>query len=134
MKPGFLLAIDFNDWTTYVKAGVAGIIGYLLKTVVEQGKDIAAIKYYIERRTKDAAEVLNTPNPTPRDMKALLDKHIKGGTLASDERVDLINWLRTVSKGSDTSKRGAAMQFLTGLETARRMNTRKWWQQIFLWK
>jgi hypothetical protein len=119
--------MDFHQWSTYAIGGIAALIAWLCKTVVEQGKDIAAIKYYIERRTKDAATELNTKNPTAREMQELLEKYTHDEPLTDLERRELVNWLRTVAR-SESSKRGAAMQLLTGLETKQRMNKlTRWW-------
>lgn len=128
LKSFLLFSLDFHEWTTWALGIAAGMLAWVFKTTVEQGKDIAAIKYYIEHRTMDAAAVLNTPNPTPQDIKVLLKKHNQRKDMTEGERQDLYEWLKMMTKSTDTAKRGAAMQMITGLETLPLMSkAKRWW-------
>jgi hypothetical protein len=127
--------------TPYVLAffGVAvSLIAWLCKSQIQTGKDVAAIqttiKYYIERQTQDAARRLDVANPAPADIRALVQKHIRGRELTETENQILTTWLRWTGTGqnpeADGAERSAALQLLTGIRTLDQMAKRKkrWWQ------
>jgi|ERR1700738_532997 len=131
-----MLAIDFNSWATYLQGGLALILGWIVKTLIQAGKDIVAlqttIQYYVERQTNDAAVRLDVSNPAPPEIRDLLQKHL-AGELAEVERRALTSWLRQVGTNpkADSSERSAALQLLTGLQTVRLFKRRKKWWQFF---
>lgn len=131
MSPTFA-AIDFNSWTTYLQAGLAAILAWIVKTLIDQGKDQVklqtVVEYYIERQTKDAAIRLESvSNPTPPEKQELLRKY-RVNTITLDERSVLIDWLREVGTNpdADSAERSAALQILTGIQTAKLFRRRKW--------
>lgn len=127
------MAIDFTSWQTYLQAGLAAILAWIVKTLIQQGKDQTKlqtiIEYYIERQTKDAAARLDIPNPAPPEIRKLLQKHIQGEELTDEERPLLITWLKEVAV-ADKDERSAALQLLTGIATTKRLQEtkkRSWW-------
>jgi hypothetical protein len=128
--------IDFNSWTTYLQAGLAGVLTWIVKTLIQQGKDQVklqtVVQYYVEQQSRDAATRLDVANPAPPEIRALLQKHIHG-ELSKVERPQLTAWLRQVGTNpkADSSERSAALQLLTGLETTQLFKRRKKWWQFF---
>ena len=130
------MAIDFTSWITYLQAGLAATAGWLIKNQIQTGKDVVAlqttIQYYVERQSRDAAVRLDVANPAPPEIRELLQKHIHG-ELTDAERPELTSWLRQVGTNpkADSSERSAALQLLTGLQTARLFKRRKGWWEFF---
>lgn len=122
--------MDTNQLTPYLAGGFALAIGWLFKTCIQFGKDIAVILYYMERQTKDAAIRLErVTNPTPPEMQVLLQKY-RHDSLDKDERGKLIDWLKTLDTNpdADPAERSAALQLLTGFEVKDIIKPRrKWW-------
>lgn len=127
--------IDFNSWTTYLQAGLAGVLAWIVKTLIQQGKDQVklqtVVEFYVERQTRDAAIRLDVPNPAPPEIRVLLQKRIQGEVLTDDERPLLVTWLKETGTNpmADSAERSAALQLLTGLQTKKLFKRKKkWWQ------
>jgi hypothetical protein len=128
------MTIDFNSWTTYLQAGLAGVLAWIVRTLIQQGKDQVKLQtvmeFYVERQTRDAAMRLDVPNPAPPAIRALLQKRIQGEVLTDDERPLLVSWLKETGTNpkADSAERSAALQLLTGLHTKKLFTRRKkWW-------
>jgi len=114
--------MDVNVTNAVIGAiGVA--VGWLFKSVIQLGKDVVglqtAFKFYLERTSKGAAMVLDSPNPTPPEVRRLLQKHVAGGKLTGDERETLLGYLRRLKNDQEApkSERSAAIQLLAAMET-----------------
>jgi nucleoid-associated protein YgaU len=130
---GFI--IDWSSWSTYLQAGVAAVLAWMVKTQIQQGKDQVKLQtvmeFYVERQTRDAAIRLDVPNPAPPEIRVLLQKRIQGEPLTDDERPLLVTWLKTTGTDpkADGAERSAALQLLTGLQTKKLFaHKRRWWQ------
>lgn len=129
------MAIDFTSWTTYLQAALAATLAWVVKTMIQLGKDQVkletVIQYYVERQTKDAAIRLDIPNPAPPDIRRLLQKHIQGEVLTDEERPLLSTWLQNMGTNpeADAAERSAALQMLTGIKTEKLFRPRRkgWW-------
>lgn len=126
--------MDFHTWQPYLVGGFALAIGWLFKQVIQNGKDVAIILYYMERQTKDAAIRLEqVNNPTPPEMQKLL-KRYRRDEITIDERKELLDWLETVPENpnADPAERSAALQLLTGFQTKDKLLKirKRWWQFI----
>lgn len=66
---------DWQTLTPWFLGLIATAIGWLFKSVIQLGKDVIAIqtafKFYVDNKAKGAAMVLDSPNPTPEDMRKL---------------------------------------------------------------
>lgn len=129
------MAIDFTSWTTYLQGALAAVLAWIVKSVIELGKNQVklqtVVEYYVERQTRDAAIRLETvSNPTPLWAQELLQKY-RHGTLGDDERQRLVAWMKTLPDDptADAAERSAALQMLTGIQTLGRLKQRRrWWQ------
>ena len=100
---------------------LAAAVAWLFKTVIQQGKDVVrietAFKYYLEEKSKGAAMVLDSPNPTPPDMRILLRKYYAG--MATKAEVDqLKQWLSDFIEDQSVKKseRSAALDILSSID------------------
>ena len=115
---------DVNQIAQVLLGCVTIAVGWLFKTVIEQGKDTVALqtafKFYLEHTSKGAARLLDSPNPTPPTMRALLRKYVDG-MLTREERLVLTEWLRETTDNPNVSKseRTAAIQLLAAMETVK---------------
>ena len=130
-----MAVIDFSSWATYLSASLAAVLAWIVKTLIQQGKDQTrlqtVVEYYIQRQTVDAAVRLDIPNPAPPEIRELLQKHIQGETLTNEDRPRLVTWLKEVGTNpdADSSERSAALQLLTGIKTVKLLEGKKrWWQ------
>jgi hypothetical protein len=102
-------------------------IAWLFKSVIQLGKDVVAIqtafRIYLEGTSKGAARVLDSPNPTPPQMRVLLRKYERK-ELTEEERGDLKQWLRELKNApdADKSERSAAVQLLASMEAMKALN------------
>lgn len=124
--------IETGSLQPYVLAGLGAAVAWLFKTIIQIGKDIVqlqtAFEYYIENAGKAAAIKLATPNPTPPEIRLLLDKFSRG-ILQDDERQILIDWARAESNDltEDRDKRSAARQLLAALGSQKRSPKKRDW-------
>ena len=113
---------DVQSLTPYFLGLLATAVAWLFKTVIQQGKDTVALqtafKYYIESRAQGAAKVLDSPNPTPPEMRQLL-KRYREGTATEAENKELRQWLKTLidNPTSPKSERSAALDILAAMGT-----------------
>ncbi|HWT01173.1 MAG TPA: hypothetical protein VN256_13070 [Pyrinomonadaceae bacterium] len=128
--PTGLILLD-PTLTPYIIAAsmaVIGLLTWLVKQVIQFGKDIVkletAFKYYLENTGKGAAMVLDSPNPTPDNIRVLLRKH-QEGALSEEERQQLMNYLKRLKDDytCPKSERNAAIQLLAAMQTMRKF---KW--------
>lgn len=114
--------------TPYVIAGSMAIVAlftWLVMQVFQLSKDMVkletAFKYYLENMGKGAAAVLDSPNPTPPEIRVLLRKH-QDGSLNEDERRELIGFLNRLKDNQTCpkSERNAAVQLLAAMQTMRK--------------
>lgn len=109
--------------TTVIVGLISAAVGWLFKTTIQLGKDFVelrtAFRYYLERTGKDSAMVLNSPNPTPPEIRELLQRHIAGRWLDDKERERLAAYLRELRNDftAPKSERNAAIQLLAAMET-----------------
>lgn len=140
------------NWTPYILAGITiavGLISWLFKQLIWQPqqdlkkavgelkeevvggqKDVVrlqeAFKYYLSVQSKGAAMVLDSPNPTPDEVRQLLQKQVAGQSLTLEEREQLIGYLRRLRNDPvvPKSERSAAIQLLAAMETIMLMPSR----------
>lgn len=111
--------------TTVIVGLISAAVGWLFKTTIQLGKDFVelrtAFKYYLERTSKGAAMVLDSPNPTPPDIRELLRRHVDGAALNGGERERLVTYLKELRSNTTAhkSERNAAIQLLAAMETMR---------------
>lgn len=109
---------EWKDLTPVILGLLTMAVGWLFKTVIQYGKDITAVqtalKIYFEGTAKGAARVLDSPNPTPPEMRQLLKKYYEHGA-NEDECRELKEWLRNVvdDPSSPKSERSAAIDILS---------------------
>ena len=121
---------SLTPYITLTIAGVLGLASYLFKQIFNklgvQGESLVelrtAFKYYVEGTAKGTAMILSTPNPTPSEITKLFDKHMHG-KLDSNGREQLIHYMKDIIQSDevDRDRKAAAYQFLTGLETVKRL-------------
>ena len=130
------MAIDFNSWTTYLQAGLAAVLTWIVRTLIQQGQSQVKlqtiVEYYVERESRDAAKRLDIPNPAPPEIRALLQKHIQGETLNDDERPLLVTWLHEAGNNplTNSSERAAALKLLTGIATMKKFRPKRRWRDL----
>lgn len=106
---------DAQSLTPYFLGLLATAIAWLFKTVIQQGKDTVALqiafKYYIESKAQGAAKVLDSPNPTPPEMRQLLKRYYKGEASEAEKR-QLCDWLDALIEDPSSPKpeRSAAIE------------------------
>lgn len=111
---------DLKELTPWILGLLSLAVSWLFKSVVEMGKDIVAIqtacKYYFERTGKGAAMVLDSPNPTPDNVRQLLRRY-SNGTASAEDVQELKAWLKELIATSDASKveRSAAIDILSSM-------------------
>ena len=109
---------DLKELTPWILGILTMAVGWLFRTVIQQGKDIVgiqtALKIYFEGTAKGAARVLDSPNPTPPEMRQLLRKYYEHEANESECK-ELKAWLRGVvdDPGSPKSERSAAIDILS---------------------
>jgi hypothetical protein len=103
---------------------LAGIVGWLFKQQIQAGKDIVAIqtalKYYFQEKGKAATVVLDTPNPTPAEIRQLF-RDFRYGELTEEGRDKLIQYLLSIPK-TDKEKFSEARDFAATLGAMRILN------------
>ena len=113
---------DVHSLTPYFLGLLATAVAWLFKTVIQQGKDTVALqtafKYYIESKAQGAAKVLDSPNPTPPELRKLLRRYYEGQSTEAENK-ELRQWLRTLidNPESPKSERSAALDILTAMGT-----------------
>lgn len=128
--------------TPYALVGltlISGILAWIIKNVFwgplqtakedisKLGKDMiaiqSAIKYYFETTAKGAAMVLDSDNPAPPEIRALLQKHAKGNLTENGERQQLMAWLRKTYKDEKAVKgeRATALAMLAAVGALKRL-------------
>lgn len=127
---------DITSWTPYLAAAFAAANAWLFKQQIQTGKDLVAVqttlKIYFERQGQGVAKLLDSNNPTPEHIRALLREYRKGD-LNGEELRTLKEGLRQMmnDKAVPRNERGMAMQFLGSIEAIKeleRIKPRKWWQ------
>lgn len=107
--------------TTAVVGLIAAAVGWLFKTVIQLGKDVVKIQtafsIYVEGTAKGAAKLLDSPNPTPDEMRVLLRKYYQGKATDAEER-ELRAWLRNMVEDPKYPKaeRSAAIDILSAFD------------------
>lgn len=113
---------EIQSLTPYFLGLLATAVAWLFKTVIQQGKDTVALqtafKYYVESKAQGAAKVLDSPNPTPPEMRELLRRYYSG-TATEAENKELRQWLKALidSPESPKSERSAALDILAAMGT-----------------
>ena len=109
---------DVNALTPVLLGLLTMAVGWLFKTVIQYGKDIVgiqtALKIYFEGTAKGNAKVLDSPNPTPPEMRVLLRRYYEHEATET-ECQQLKAWLRSVVDNPATpkSERSAAIDILS---------------------
>lgn len=112
---------DVSSVQPYLLGLLSAAVAWLFKTVIQYGRDLIALqtafKIYLEGTAKGAAKVLDSPNPTPPEMRVLLRKYERR-KLTDEERVLLKQWLKELKNApdADKSERSAAIQLLASME------------------
>jgi hypothetical protein len=113
---------DVQSLTPYFLGLLATAVAWLFKSVIQQGKDTVALqtafRYYIESRAQGAAKVLDSPNPTPPEMRQLLRRYYEGKATEA-ENEELRHWLKSLIDNPESrrSERSAALDILTAMGT-----------------
>lgn len=108
--------------TTAAIGLMAAAIAWLFKTVISHGNRLIAIetalKFYLQSSASGAAKVLDSPNPTPPEIRLLLKK-FRDESISREEQDKLICYLRGVTRDYSVpkSEQSAAWQMLTSIET-----------------
>lgn len=111
---------DLKELTPWILGLIATAVAWLFKSEIQQGKDIVALqtafKYYLDSKSKGAAMVLDSDNPTPPDMRILLKKY-SNNTASKEEVNELKVWLKGLIESNEASKseRSAALDILSGM-------------------
>ena len=129
-----------EKWTPYITIGIVTFLGLIawafkklfyeplqkaLTDLDEAQEDIVVLetsfKFYLNAQAKGAAMVLDSPNPTPPQIRLLLQKQQAGQPLTNNEREELVNYLRDLKNDvtAPKSERNAAIQLLATIETLR---------------
>lgn len=122
---------DLNTVQPYFWALIAGAVGWLFKTVIQLGKDVVAIqtafKFYMETTAKGAAKVLDSPNPTPPEMRVLLRKY-RNGEITKEDKERMRCWLTDLVNDPTCpkSERSAAIDILAAMDTVKLLPRRRW--------
>ena len=109
-----------GELTPYLLGLLATAVAWLFKTVIQLGKDVVAIqtafKFYLEQKSKGAAMVLDSPNPTPPDMRVILRRYY-AGTATKEDLKELREWLSSVieDEAVKKSERSAAIDILSSM-------------------
>lgn len=119
--------MDASTLTPYILAALSvqtGVLAWLVKRSIAQGENYIALRtafrFYLVQTGKGAAEVLDSPNPTPPDMRLLLRKYVNGSLSEPEERRKLKTWLYEVKdSNAPKSERSAAIQLLAAMEASR---------------
>lgn len=112
---------DAGSVQPYLLGLLSAAVAWLFKTVIQYGRDLVALqtafKIYLEGTAKGAAKVLDSPNPTPPEIRVLLKKY-RRKELDGEERERLKEFLKelTRSPDADKSERSAAIQLLASME------------------
>lgn len=112
---------DFKELTPWFLGLLSAAVAWIFKTVIQTDKEVVALKtafkIYVEGTAKGAARVLDSPNPTPPEMRVLLRKYERK-ELTETERDELKRWLRDLKNApdADKSERSAAVQLLASME------------------
>lgn len=115
---------DLNTITPWLMGLLATAVAWLFKTTIQLDKNYVALKTafncFLEGIGKGAAKVLDSPNPTPTNIRVLLRKYV-AGQLSQPERHELKEWLRGAKDDQQISKaeRSAVIQLLAAMETAK---------------
>lgn len=118
---------EIKDITPYFFGLIAAAIAWLFKSTIQYGKDLVALqtafKIYVEGNAKGAARVLDSPNPTPPEMRILLRKYERK-ELSDEERIQLKQWLKDLKNApdADKSERSAAVQLLASMEAMKALS------------
>jgi hypothetical protein len=124
-----LLFIQPETLTPFILAAWAvcfAALSWLFKQVIQQGKEHVelrtAFKYYLETQARGAARVLDSPNPTPLEMRLLLQKYVDG-QITDAEQSELVGFLRAMKDDQtiQKSERSAAIQLLASISTLKRI-------------
>jgi len=120
-----LLFIQPETLTPYVLALltlVVGVQAWMIKRSIAHGEELATIrtslKIYLEMKGAGAAMVLDSPNPTPPEIRDLLRKYQRGELGRPEEYNQLISYLTTLKDARDASKseKSAAYDLLSAME------------------
>lgn len=109
---------DLKELTPVGLGLLTMVVGWLFKTIIQHGKDIVAIqtslRIYFEGTAKGAARVLDSPNPTPPEMRQLLKKYYEHEADESECK-ELKTWLKGVVDDPKSPKpeRSAAIDILS---------------------
>jgi hypothetical protein len=123
------LLISAESLTPYILFALGGVIGFsawLAKRSIAHGEAIvkieAALEYYFETKAKAAARVLDSPNPTPLEMRLLFRKYTEG-RITETEKNELREWLKRLLKDPGTPKDEylMAMDFVSATGALKRM-------------
>lgn len=119
--------MNMQHLTPFILAGLSlltGVAAWLVKRSVSQGEALVALqtafKFYLDNKTKGAAMVLDSPNPTPDKMRVLLKKYYEGEATKAEIK-ELAEWLESLvtAPGIPKSERSAAIDVLAGMGAMR---------------
>lgn len=119
---------DIHSITPYLLGLISAAVAWLFKSMIQYGKDLVALqtafKIYVEGTGKGAARVLDSPNPTPPEIRALLRKYERK-ELTDPERDELKQWLRELKNApdADKSEKSAAIQLLVSMEAMKALKS-----------
>lgn len=113
-----------EKWTPFILFGLVGLSGlftWIIKSLIKYGNDITAIQttleIYLKARIKGEALVLDSPNPTPPEMRIFL-RRLREETITPEEQRKLENWLRSVRNDPNAGKteRSSANEILASMK------------------
>lgn len=113
---------DVSSVQPYLLGLLSAAVAWLFKTVIQYGRELVALqtafKIYLEGTAKGAAKVLDSPNPTPPEIRVLLRKYTRKELHSEEEKEQLREFLKelTHSPDADKSERSAAVQLLASME------------------
>jgi hypothetical protein len=121
---------DANTVIPWILGLLTMAVGWLFKTVIQHGKDVAviqtALKFYFEGTAKGAAKVLDSPNPTPEEVRVLLRRYYRNEA-TEDECQELQVWLREMVDDPKypKSERSAAIDILSAMKAMQILSRRR---------
>jgi hypothetical protein len=122
--------------TPYFLGLLATAVAWLFKTVIQQGKDTVALqtafKFYMESKAQGAAKVLDSPNPTPPEIRVLLRRYYNGESTETENK-ELRAWLKTMidDPSCPKSERSAAMDILAAMKSISMLPKRGWLSRLW---
>lgn len=133
-----LLTIQAEMLTPYALALISVLIGvqaWIIRRSISHGETLAvlqaAFKIYLETTGRGAAMVLDSPNPTPPEIRDLLRKYQRR-ELRAEESEKLTGYLKdlVVKDEAPKAEKSAAYDLLSAMEGLKNMKRKSRWAWV----